>query len=517
MGLSLLFALITMLPLQSVQPPAARPQAATYPPYQETQSQQLMRAVRANNLEETKALLASGANPSGDPLGRNPVLTAMENDNFEIVRVLAKAGANLNYIDGPALLVSAVEHGNVQMVKRLLSLGARVNGTGIGETPLHSALGLKRTEIVKVLIAAGADTKTEMENAERYKQSYIIRPLQEALGIVPAPIPPAEMVSELEVQWQWKDTSYASPNQMPPRDVDVDKTWQELAARLKASPQDRATLLLWARLLLADSFNNFGKKQPASPTAEEALDRVLAADPHDAEALYYKGRLYGFPVQVSKHAARRRDVDKAVEYMRLAVKYAPEKEQYRTVLAYFLADQGHPGEAKAILQAAHQNAAMVPLLADLESLPVPPNAELLAQHEVSTMLMLGMALDGIGGDSLLRTRAYVVQQDHSEIETFYRAHWPGFKWIPTGGGEIPKAPDNRPPTAYVQFLVGSPDAWAASSNLDEITRKSKTTSGILMVFTDLRTYPETAAELDPGEPSRFLVILDYRRDTAGSK
>jgi tetratricopeptide (TPR) repeat protein len=474
---------------------------------------QLERAIRANDVEKTKALLAAGANPSGDPTGRDPVLTAVDNNNFEIVRILAKAGANLNYTDGPALLLSAVEQNKVEMVKLLLSLGANVNGTGMGESPLHSALSMNRPELVKVLIAAGADTKAEMAKAERYKDANVMRSLQEALGISPAPIPPQQIVDAMEKQWQWVDTTGFPGGDitMAPRQVDVEKTLQELGEQLKTAPQDRNTLLLWARLQLAESFAWNGDRRPASPTAEAALDRVLAAHPHDPEALYYKARLYAFPIQTSWHEARRRDVDKAVEYLRQAVKYAPGETRYRTTLAFFLADQGHPGEAKAMLQAAHQDVAMLPLLEDLASLPIPANAEFVARDEVSMMLMLDMGSDNISADNGLRERTYSLRQDRSEIEKFYQQRWPDFHWIPDWGIAPHKPGDNTPPLVYRQFLRGGTGAWEPSRDLEEIMQEKKKTSGIMMVFVDLRTWPEVEKELDPQESGRMLVILNYRR------
>lgn len=511
MGMVLASLLMAVFAMQN---PQSSPQGQSPPHYEEPLSMQLDRAVRANDAEKTKALLAAGANPSGDALGRNPILDAVGYDRFEIVRILAKAGANLNYTDGPGLLLSAAEMGKLEMVKLLLSFGANVNGTGMGETPLHSALAMGYPEIVKVLIAAGADTKAEMAKAERYKDTNVMRSLQEALGITPAPIPPQEIVDLLENEWQWSDTNWDQRSiTMPPRRVDTEKARQELAAQLKAAPQDRNTLILWARLELADSFAWAGdKRRLASPSAEEALDRVLAASPHDAEALYYKGRLYGFPVAVNKFAARRKDVDKAVECLRQAVKYAPQERKYRTTLAFFLADQGHPGEARTMLQAAHQDDALLPLLADLESFPIPADAEFLARHAASMMIALDIGSDGIRADNLpMRVRTYSVRQNGSEMEKFYQDRWPGFHWIPDWGVVPRKAGDSSPPLFYRQFLRARPGVWEPSHDQEEIARERKKTSGIMLIFLDIRALPEMANELDPSDSGRILVILNYRR------
>ena len=513
MGPVLASVLLAIFAMQSPQS-SSRAQTQSPPRVEEPLSMQLDRAVHANDVKKTKALLAAGANPSGDPVGRNPILTAVGNNNFEIVRILAKAGANLNYTDGPGLLLSATEMGRLEMVKLLLSLGANVNGPGMGETPLHSALAMGYPEIVKVLIAAGADTRAEMAKAERYKDANVMRSLQEALGITPDPIPPGQIVDSLENEWQWADTNWDQRSiTMPPRRVDVEKARQELAAQVKAAPRDRNTLILWARLELAESFGWSGdKRRLGSPSAEESLDRVLAAHPHDAEALYYKGRLYGFPVAVNKLAARRKDVDKAVEYLRQAVNYAPRENKYRTTLAYFLADQGHPGEARAMLRAAHQDDALLPLLEDLESFPIPADAEFLARHAASLMIALDMGSDGIPADNIpMRVRTYSVRQNGSEMEKFYQDHWPGFHWIPDWGGVPHKAEDSSPPLFYRQFLRGRPGAWEPSHDHEEIAREKKNTSGLMLIFLDMRALPEMANELDPQDSGRVLVILNYRR------
>ncbi len=483
-----------------------------------------MQAVRAGDTEKCKALLAAGANPDGDALARMPVLDAVSGHNLELVRLLAVAGANLNRIDGPGLLLSAVELNDVEMVRLLLSLGANPNGPGEGSTPLYSALSLERHDLAKILIAAGANAKAQMDSAQRSADTGIIRTLQEVLGEVPAPIPPEQIVNGLETQWESSDTEWSADRmvRMLPREADAEKTWQQLAAQVKTRPQDRNTLMLWARLQLADSFGWRGKKRTASPSAEEALDRVLAAHPHDAEALYYKGRLYGFPIQVSTHVLRRKDLDKAVECLRQAVRYAPKKIKYRETLAYFLADQGRLGEAKTILQAANKDHPLIPLLADLESVPVPPHVEFAAGHKAALMLMMDM--DSISDNLRLRTRTYSTQQDRSDIETFYRAHWPAFHWIPDWGIEPHQPGDNTPPLIYRQFLRGGPGAWEPSRDLEEIMRQKKNGSGIMIAFFDFQIQVRQFKELEEairiqpdGEEEdykdlgRYLFIQDYRR------
>jgi len=79
----------------------------------------------------------------------------------EGVRVLAKVGANLDYIDGDgySLLRSAAEQGNVEVVRAALEMGANPNAVNplLNQTALHMAVSHEEYEIAKLLLEAGAD------------------------------------------------------------------------------------------------------------------------------------------------------------------------------------------------------------------------------------------------------------------------------------------------------------------------------------------------------------------------
>ncbi|MBR0257081.1 MAG: ankyrin repeat domain-containing protein, partial [Synergistaceae bacterium] len=89
--------------------------------------------------------------------------------NAGIIRMLTKAGADINYKDvsplgfGKTLLMKSVEHEyvNPEFVKALISMGANVNAiNNFGETPLIYAVRRGNSSVVEVLLNAGANVNT---------------------------------------------------------------------------------------------------------------------------------------------------------------------------------------------------------------------------------------------------------------------------------------------------------------------------------------------------------------------
>jgi ankyrin repeat protein len=189
----------------------------------------LTMAVESRKPKVVQALIVSGANvkevmPSGD----SPALTAAQDgmpESFEIIKILGKAGAEMNASNAAYTpLVYAIEQGNVELVKTLLESGANPNAkTQSGRTPLSAALGNKeifqalldakadpnakngsgetplaeaiyndQIDLVKMLLAAGADTKqagpdgkTALEYAQLHYRTDIIALLSQATNTEP--------------------------------------------------------------------------------------------------------------------------------------------------------------------------------------------------------------------------------------------------------------------------------------------------------------------------------------------
>ena len=102
------------------------------------------------------AITETGEVALGDAIGCRGV--------YPLAELLVKNGANVNVTNYPATfwtpLFTAAWFGDVAKAELLLRHGARVNArSNIGETPLHAAVRHSSTNVIGVLLAAGADTK----------------------------------------------------------------------------------------------------------------------------------------------------------------------------------------------------------------------------------------------------------------------------------------------------------------------------------------------------------------------
>ncbi len=137
----------------------------------------LHEAVEKGDAEMVKILVAAGADVEAEGfMSRTPLSLAAEEGAAEIMLILLgpgpEAGTSADGEDkeaasapsiGSGALFTAIENGNVALVRLLVEAGADVNaaeGFG-GNTPLHEAVEQGDAEIVKILVAAGADVEAE--------------------------------------------------------------------------------------------------------------------------------------------------------------------------------------------------------------------------------------------------------------------------------------------------------------------------------------------------------------------
>ncbi len=137
----------------------------------------LHEAVEKGDAEIVKILVAAGADVEAEGfMSRTPLSLAAEEGATEIMQILLgpgpEAGTSADGEDkeaasapsiGSGALFTAIENGNVALVRLLVEAGADVNaaeGFG-GNTPLHEAVEQGDAEIVKILVAAGADVEAE--------------------------------------------------------------------------------------------------------------------------------------------------------------------------------------------------------------------------------------------------------------------------------------------------------------------------------------------------------------------
>lgn len=101
------------------------------------------------------------ADPIFDNQGNNnPLVIAIEMQNYEIFELLLQNGYNIESEVGKSPLFQAVSLGLDQGIETLVRFGFNVNArTSTGEFPLMLALQLNKIETVKTLIRVGADLK----------------------------------------------------------------------------------------------------------------------------------------------------------------------------------------------------------------------------------------------------------------------------------------------------------------------------------------------------------------------
>jgi uncharacterized protein len=115
-------------------------------------------------------LLDSGLDPNArDAAGYTPLIFAVRAGNAPLIRLLTKRGADPNLPDAAVNswtpLLHAVHKEQPESVTALLDAGANANGTDAsGTTPLMMAAGYGYTEIVKILLAHGANPRLAMRD-----------------------------------------------------------------------------------------------------------------------------------------------------------------------------------------------------------------------------------------------------------------------------------------------------------------------------------------------------------------
>ena len=131
-------------------------------------------AIEKGSLREIKALVESGADPDTlieyGPYKITPLMKACDHGNQDIAQYLLDKGANINAVDTDgrtalhtAVLARQAELARrVEIVRMLLARGAKVNTRDrFGFTPVASAVAARSTQIIEVLVEAGADLRAE--------------------------------------------------------------------------------------------------------------------------------------------------------------------------------------------------------------------------------------------------------------------------------------------------------------------------------------------------------------------
>jgi len=163
----------------------------------------LMWAVAKNHPEVVRALIDGGADVKARSKNQfTALLFAAQQGNVESARMLLAAGADVNDTapDGIAgdtnartafkpntqagALLVAIDSGHQDMAGFLVEKGADVDQRGAGRTPMHSAVQRQMPDLVRLLLARGANPNARLERALPLLSRYILQ----AAGLDPSVI-----------------------------------------------------------------------------------------------------------------------------------------------------------------------------------------------------------------------------------------------------------------------------------------------------------------------------------------
>lgn len=126
----------------------------------------VMLAASAGDERMVEALARAKADLNAEAYGLTPLVFAMTSKKVEVVKLLVKLGASVNYASkysakggdpGTTALFSAIYSGDADMVRFLIELKANVNvKTKSGNTPLKAARQGDQEDIIAILKEAGA-------------------------------------------------------------------------------------------------------------------------------------------------------------------------------------------------------------------------------------------------------------------------------------------------------------------------------------------------------------------------
>jgi hypothetical protein len=250
------------------------------------------------------------------------------------------------------------------------------------------------------------------------------------------------LAKEVEA-WELKGASAFGEDQE--RASGLQKVSSDLSEYLKAHPNDVRALLLRARVLralvvvtpVAVKLEDQGGHITAGDTSDQrsaalaAIDAVLALQPKNAEAFYWKARTLNLsnPAAEQVGAEPVSDPMPAVAAARLAATLEPSNATYREYLAMVLFGLGQQTEALDELRKLPFKHPVLQLLDDRKLVPLPANAksdEGRAYDMARTLFSGQMDLFRYAG---IRPQVFDVALLPSDIQAFYRRLWPTIHWV----------------------------------------------------------------------------------------
>ncbi|MFH1501831.1 MAG: hypothetical protein ABIG03_02160 [Candidatus Eisenbacteria bacterium] len=294
---------------------------------------------------------------------------------------------------------------------------------------------------------------------------------------------------------------------------------KDVADHLEGNPDDVQALILSVRVAVMEEilepvvFSPTDDERLASPYAREHadLDHALSLDPENADAHYWKARLYGLQVPTMSASGRyvmeAVDLEGAIEHAGIAVERSPETLQYREALALYLVDAERRDEAVLVMSAEGADESLITkLLADMESVPLPDSALYL---KLDSAWFADMNAGGVENYPPLRVKAFALPMTPLDLESFYGELWDGFALLRKDGSE----------PGGVQFLAFAENGFEPASTFERFQDEGAEGHGIVLV---VRTVTEptpddlresTAGQPLPegfGPPLTYMYVIDVR-------
>ena len=264
----------------------------------------------------------------------------------------------------------------------------------------------------------------------------------------------------------------------------------QLDQYLNIHPSDVGALVLYTQIGI--------KKNMYIDKLHQYLDKALANEPDNAEANYWKGRLYGIKENVASGVDVEfifRDYENALKYIKTALSLDPENIEYMETLSLYLAADRRFEEARIFTKIANDgNLPVYQLLKDLQIFPLPPSVIFLPE-ETKQMTKSIKEKGDLGDFPILRVHVFAVPLSAEGLGEFYEERLPEFKLF-----EVSK--DKKEKTAsFKQYLKVWDNEIYTVNSLAEIP--GRPSEGITLDVNYIYRKPSTT---DPSWISETLKI-----------
>ena len=301
----------------------------------------------------------------------------------------------------------------------------------------------------------------------------------------------------------------------------IESVEKDLEAYIDANEKNVDALLLSVRLdfieeIFVNNRNNdnqeYIKPEDKFLVQHRRLDKILALEPGNAKASYWKARLFGMNVDVIDSQGNLKkqpiDLEKAIHYAKQAVTQDKNNIWYREALAVYYITANDRDAALEVLDT--EVTALNPiniLLKDLDAFPLPESSVYLKQDSES-YAQLQLKQKTINDFPQLRSQVFVVPMAASQLEKFFQQTWPEFSFFRQGRKDI-----------YAQYLVFDPGLRPTRSITEARSSVQGKMGGIILSVMDIRNPTPEQRQLspdghrlptDPGDQFSYVFYVNNR-------